>query len=157
MFYSLAPLFGVIAIQSYLSKDSHNFYLGLKMFLLFGSLHLVPKIIIFFKNPIRSYFVIWSLLLFLGTITFGAIGDINKTLNPELKDLKKYKIEFSDKALFKDESLILLSSTTNYYFFYDKKNSVAKVVPSKEIISVEPLSKKDDKEIYKYLIKPFID
>ena len=157
MFYSLAPLFGVIAIQSYLSKDSHNFYFGLKMFLLFGSLHLVPKIIIFFKNPIRSYFVIWSLLLFFGTITFGAISDINKTLNSELKDLKKYKIEFSDKALFKDESLILLSSTTNYYFFYDKKNSVAKVVPSKEIISVEPLSKKDDKGIYKYLIKPFID
>lgn len=157
IFYSVAPIFGVIAIYSYLSKDSNNFYFGLKMFLFFGSLHLVPKIIIFFKNPIRSYFVILSLLLFFGTITFGAISNINNILNSELKDLKKYKIEFNNKALFKDESLILLSSTINYYFFYDKKNSTAKVVPSKEIISVEPLSKKDDKEIYKYLIKPFID
>jgi hypothetical protein len=156
MYYALIPLFGLSSLVSYLQKNSNNFYFSLRFLIFFISLYVVVRIMKYFKNPIRSYFILFGLMMFLLNICFGAIEDINSTLNKDYKELRRYRIEFTRDSQFDDKNLILLASTTNYFIFYNKKHLRTQIVPSKFIVSIEPCKNKSESGIYRFMIKPFL-
>ncbi len=157
VFSSLIPFFGLIAILNYFFlKDAKGFYLGLRGFLFFLILRNSAKVLVFFKNPIRSYIILMSLLIFFGNIIFSVAEDIHTILTSDIKDIKEYSVEFDNKLQLNDQNLVLLGSTPNYYIFYDKINFSSHVIPTKKIISLVPISNNNNKGIYKYFIKPFL-
>ena len=110
LFYVIFVLSAASTVFFFVLKNQEAFLNSLELFLLLFTIFIIPHLLIFFKNPLRAYFVIISVLFFLGSIFFGALGDISSILKKDAVALKKYNFVFSNNTEIDDSNLVLLAS-----------------------------------------------
>jgi len=134
----IMPLMAVSVLVAFLQKNYYGFYPALQLFLLLLSIHIIKYFLIkYFKNPIRSYFILVSITWFFLSIFLGVVEDVSSIYREKTEDLKKYHIVFEKGVTLEEKDLILLASNSKYAFFYDKKCQKTIVLPTHNIDRIE--------------------